>query len=258
MYRTGKIIRQALVSPTVMVLDLDVPGLWFEPGQWIDFMVPPHEWVGGFSIASSPRQLPLIRIAVKKSSHLPAAWVHSADESSHVEETVEICVGGTCILREEDVGTRPLVFCAGGIGISPILSQYREFLFYRDYSSEKVPNDKTKHDDKPKSMFLYSVATPEELVFGKELVELSRPGSILGHDRMEFTFTKTTTTSWNEDPSSVHVDKSCGRKLIPFLDEAPKDSLYFICGPPSMIDDAVSHLKSKGVPCDSVKYEKWW
>ena len=46
----------------------------------VDFMIPGVETVGGFSMMSSPRKLKkhrLIELAVKKSDHPPAKWVHS-------------------------------------------------------------------------------------------------------------------------------------------------------------------------------------
>ena len=149
----------------------------------IDFVAKPHDWVGGFSLASSPRELPKITIAVKYSSHLPATWVHD-DKLCTVGRQVEIRVGGDCIL-DEDLPLRPSVFCAGGIGVSPILSQYREFIFLRDKNNSLSINNEI-----PKTMFLYSASSDRELVFADCLAELSRQGSEQGHDRMVFAITK--------------------------------------------------------------------
>jgi ferredoxin-NADP reductase len=127
MYRTGKIVRKSFASPTVVVLDLHVPDFSFRPGQWVDLIVPPYDWVGGFSIASSPQDVPLLRLAVKRSHQPPAMWVH---DHSRVHDTVQVHVGGSSVLDVEQIH-RPTVFFAGGIGISPILSQYREFLYHQ-------------------------------------------------------------------------------------------------------------------------------
>ena len=259
MFHHGKIIRKFQASPTVMVLDLNVPSLsTFDPGQWIDFVVKPYTWIGGFSIASSPRDLPTIRIAVKRSDHPPSTWVH---EQSKVNDIVELQIGGTCTLIQQHQATAdnmkpppPAVFCAGGIGISPILSQYREFLHQR---RQTVDIDATQSP----SMFLYSVSTSEELVFGKELGELSLSTSWKpGHDRMVFSLTKTTDKLWDDAivDEFPTIERCNGRILTKFLDEAPDNAIYYICGPPSMIDDAVSHLLERGVTDSCIKYEKWW
>ncbi|KAL3908816.1 MAG: hypothetical protein SGILL_008336 [Bacillariaceae sp.] len=247
-----------------MILDLHLAATGsafsFSPGQWVDFVVPKHSWVGGFSIASSTRDLPLVRLAVKKSNHPPAAWVHNNLPSTD-EIPVEISVGGTCtLLQEQDERTlsqRPSYFIAGGIGISPVLSQYREFLYHRD----KVKTD-VSDDQKPKTFFLYSVSTPEELVFGDDLIELSRYGSKSGLDAMIFTLTKTG-ARWDDDAldndaTTVHVERRYGRQLKDFLSAAPDDAVYYVCGPPAMIDEAVELLKAKDIPDDDMRYEKWW
>ena len=200
MFHTGKIIRRSLISPTVMILDIDVPSLTtFLPGQWVDFVAakPNNDWVGGFSIASSPRDLPKLTLAVKNSDHddPPATWVHNNDRSA-VGVPVEVRVGGDCVL-EEKMPLRPSVFCAGGIGISPIISQYREFLFLRDTiaaptSSSTDTDTDTDTDisiETATTMFLYTASSAEEFVFGEELAELSQQGCKKGHDRMVFALT---------------------------------------------------------------------
>ncbi len=261
MFHAGKIITRSRISPTVMLLEVEVPSLKsFQPGQWVDFVAKPNEWVGGFSIASSPRDLPKLTLAVKKSKDRPATWVHNDDESS-VGYPVEIRVGGDSVLDEE-LPLRPSVFCAGGIGVSPILSQYREFLHLRDKAnpSLKNPNENTIAETAT-SMFLYTASSTTELVFGNELAELSRKGSQLGHDKMLFALTKSKEDSFrsrnNDIPS--HVECRTGRMLTKFLNDAPDNANYYICGPPSMIDDAVHHLIGvREIPEERIYYEKWW
>jgi ferredoxin-NADP reductase len=184
MFHTGKIVRRCLISPTVMRLDIHAPSLkMFKPGQWVDFVAKPNEWVGGFSIVSSPRDLPIVTLAVKKSDHPPATWIHNY---LAVDDTVEIRVGGDCTLEEEQIHLRPSVFCAGGIGISPILSQYREYLFLREKATSTTTT--TTAALNTTTMFLYSASTIEELVFADELAQ---SGSKKCHDRMVFTITET-------------------------------------------------------------------
>ena len=269
-----------------MMLDIDVPSLTsFRPGQWVDFVAKPNEWVGGFSVASSPRDLPIITLAVKNSKDLPATWVHD-DNRSSVGLPVEIRVGGDCVL-DEKLPLRPSVFCAGGIGVSPILSQYREFLFLRDKTNplSAAPPDSNSSPDAntgietAATMFLYTASSATDLVFGSELAELSRQGSEQGHDRMVFALTKQNSKSTIDVTSSTvpgaaenrevleldrenipsHIECRSGRVLTEFLNEAPQDANYYICGPPSMIDDAVHHLtRVRAIPLKRIKYERWW
>ena len=116
MFHPAKIIRRVQASPTVVVLDLDVDlqststnvtttattttTTTFQPGQWVDFMAPSQDWVGGFSPASSPRDLPLLRLAVKRSRHPPAEWIHSdfCLDTMNNHRTVKIRFGGDSTL----------------------------------------------------------------------------------------------------------------------------------------------------------------
>ena len=255
MYYSANIVRATLASPSVMALELRLTtagsGFTFSPGQWVDFVVPGHDWIGGFSLASSPRDLPMVRLAVKHSNHPPAAWIHSHLPSDK-EIPVEISVGGTCTLQTED--SRPSWFVAGGIGISPVLSQYREFLYLRDKSD-------ATGKQKFKTSFLYSVSRADDLVFGDELIELSRPGSKTGLDAMMFTLTNPG-AKWEDasgnNSTPMHVERRYGRQLKDFLLSAPNDAVFYVCGPPSMIDEAAELLKDKHVPDDRIRYEKWW
>ena len=262
MHHVGTIIRKQLASPTVMVLELKVPTLSsFLPGQWVDFMVPPHSWIGGFSIASSPKDLPNLTLAIKRSSHPPAAWVH---ESSHVNQDVHVQVGGTCVLppldsstttTEEFAASPPRIFCAGGIGISPVLSQYREFLSQR--SAHWTPTSPG-----PAARFLYTVSLPSELVFADELAELARKGKAQNpHDQMIFSLTLA--SKWEEGAVKLYpgVELKIGRVMKIFLDNCSykEDCIYYLCGPPAMLDDATTHLADRrGVDPKLIQYEIWW
>ncbi len=238
----------------MMLLDIDVPSIEsFRPGQWVDFVAKPNKWVGGFSIASSPRDLPRITLAIKKSTDIPATWIHDDDQCSE-GLSVEIRVGGDSVL-DERLPLRPSVFCAGGIGVSPILSQYREFLYLRDCTSGA--SSANRETATASSMFLYTASTSPELVFGSELAELSRKGSKLGLDKMLFALTQENSGNSSDIPS--HIERRTGRVLTEFLNEAPDDANYYICGPPSMIDDAVHHLTGvRSIPQEQIFYERWW
>ena len=243
MFHAGRITRRYAASPTVMVLELEVPSLsTFDPGQWLDFVVPPNQWVGGFSIASCPKKLPTIDIAVKRSSHPPAAWVH---QHSAIDMPVEVRVGGSCILQDK-AETRPAVFCAGGIGISPILGQYRELQSRRLFAKTKLPTD-----------FLYSVPTQDELVFGDELLELVSKDTD-GLDKLTLSLTKQSEWENLETEDHPNVEFKTGRLLQSFLDNAPIDAVFYLCGPPAMLDDSVDQLVKRGIASSDIQCERWW
>jgi len=169
-----------------------------------------------------------------------------------VGRDLKIKVGGNCTLGGQD--NKTVVFCAGGIGVSPVLGNYRDFLSRRQHLGNSSAN--------PKSMFLYSVSTQTELVFGEELAQLFYNHQ-KNEDRMIFTLTKSSCWQtpekfggWNSARQAIEL--RIGRYLCEFLDAAPTDAVFYICGPPAMNDDAVAYLEAKGIPSANMKYEKWW
>lgn len=233
-FHIGRIVAKRAASPTVTVLDLNIPSLSsFMPGQWVDFMAPPNEWVGGFSLSSSPRDLPNVTLAVKSSSQKPSQWVTTESKEG---DAVEIQVGGTCVLRRNL--DAPALFCAGGIGISPLLSMYREHVQERGNTG--------------RASFLYLVPSEEELVFIDELVDLA----LRNGDRLVVSLTQQ--DKWTKPLNGVEC--LTGRSVMQsFLQsDLTNNAIYYICGPPSMLDEAVDMLEQRNVPPANILYEKWW
>jgi len=265
-FHLAKVGSKKLVS-TVCVFDLHVPTLkTFLPGQWVDFMLPrtaaaaaaaeesisaAAPWVGGFSFASIPEDLPMCTLAVKRWNQAPAAiWVHN---SMKPQDMVEVRVGGTCVWKPDTTDeswTRPLVLIAGGIGISPILSIYRSYLLHRADNQDVSA---------PLHLF-YSVSTEAELVFGDAVVDLYDTYGDKLVDSLMFTLTQQ--SSWGDGKMHSQVAYRTGRQLASFLNDLNLDSLndatYYICGPCTMIDDTIRLLKAEGVEDGNIRYEKWW
>jgi ferredoxin-NADP reductase len=234
-FHVGRIASKRLVSPSVTVLDLHVPSLdFFLPGQWVDFVSQEKKgWVGGFSLASSPRDLPTVTLAVKASSKAPAQWVTL---ESKVGDAVEIQVGGNCVLEKDF--EKSAVFCGAGIGISPMLSMYRQHVQERGLGGKGAS-------------FLYIAANEGELVFVKKLVELA---SLKG-DQLVVSLTQ---DGWQKPLSGVQC--LTGRKVMHTVlkDNTSHDAIYYICGPPSMMDEAIGLLRENGISSSNIRYEKWW
>lgn len=264
-YHAAKITRKYLASPTVMILELNVPTLTsFLPGQWVDFMAPPHEWIGGFSIASPPSKLPELTLAIKKSKAKASAWVHT---ESDVGSDLKVQVGGSCSLQppsgddDDKYVDRPVVFCAGGIGISPVLGNYRYLL---DRQKKRKADSGNAAKPSPSTTFFYSVSTQDELVFWEELIQLHKEQhetNPKSEKRMIFSLTQS--DAWDESlfgtqGKDIGVELRHGRYLSELLESTPPEAIYYICGPPKMNDDAVNFLVAKGVSPSDIRCEKWW
>jgi ferredoxin-NADP reductase len=263
-FHAARILQKRMLSPTVCWIHLhllqDPNKLTFEPGQWVDFVVPGLPWVGGFSLVSDPADLPVLSLAVRlgKQAAPPSTWVH---DLSRVGSNVEIRVGGTCTLQpQQHKRPRPVVFCAGGIGIAPILSLYRAH--YKS-ATDTLPDTHPS----PTTLF-YSASTQEEMVFADELIDLVNTYGTQAHgNRLVLALTQQ--TAWKHTSTSRRsnaeqtteglIEYRTGRQLINFLSEQAGDSVYYLCGPPAMMDDAVRILvEDRGVPETDINYEKWW
>lgn len=260
-YHAARIIGRKLVSPTVVVLELEVaPSLTFQSGQWLDFQVPPYEWTGGFSPASLPSELPKVTLAVKRSSYAPSTWCHS-EESKDLGRHVQVQVGGTSVLDTANLLTQPVVFCAGGIGISPIVSMYR---YWNELLQQKGMNPS---ENGPSASFLYSVSCEEELVFLDELLRVSSPShkNPTNSLRQNLILTLTQQPKWTETlqqtlESSSNGSVSCrtGRFMKEFLQSADLKSAFYLCGPPAMLDEGVEILQKRGIGDTNIHFERWW
>ena len=107
---------------------------------------------------------------------------------------------------------------------------------------------------------LYSATTEHELVLGQEIRELERDYMDMPTDSVCYSLTR---GEWSPGYLKQYGANKCriGRQLHAFLDGVGYDNkfrVYCICGPPSMIDDGVFFLQSKGVGTNRICYEKWW
>jgi hypothetical protein len=133
-----KVTREA---PDVVRLDfrLDEPGdngegvndgFAFRPGQWLDMFLDAQgiTKVGGFSLTSSPLELPSFALTVKKSPNPPAIWC--VDEAK-IGDRVQCRPGGnfhwTAASAHQGLEAQRLLLVAGGIGVTPLYSMVRDF-----------------------------------------------------------------------------------------------------------------------------------
>ncbi|AUN99254.1 hypothetical protein C0V70_14300 [Bacteriovorax stolpii] len=193
----------------------------FKPGQWIDLYAPIEgKNIGGYTITSAIQEKGHITLAVRESNTHPVTqFLHQIEAGQEVMITEG---QGKFFLKEEYMNS-PLVFIAGGIGVTPLLSMFRSV-------------DKTKTSLK----LFYSVSYEEDILFREELA----PYSV-------FTATKGHSPSWQGETTRMNLAmlKKYGTDL---------GSHFFICGPRPMIDSMVTELKEAGVSADHIHFEKWW
>ena len=130
--------------------------------------------------------------------------------------------------------TRPAVFLAGGIGITPLRGMIR---FAHDTS---FPNP---------MVLLYSARTPEELVFRAELDSLAGSG---GRLNVQYSVSRPRASNGTWDGRIGRIDGGWVHEAARGLHQ-PK---YYVCGLPEMVRQLVETLLGPlGVREDDVDYE---
>ena len=221
-------IKQA--TPTIRILKIDLMGQEFKykAGQWIDCYaeIDGKRRLVGYSLASSPTDTDFIELAVKISDNPVSEYVHS---SAKVGDFLYIEGGQGDIFYDSELADK-VVLIGAGIGVAPLMGILR---FIEDGTDATV------------SLF-QSASSFEELVYYDEALKRAENPRITYYP----------TVSRGKAPKGVAQGRITGR----LLDEQGVDygSLFYLSGPGEMIPELESHLLSRGVSGDRIKYEVWW
>jgi ferredoxin-NADP reductase len=232
----SKLLDREIIAGEIMLLRFQKPeGFGFVAGQFC-FMVTPdlgyHDQESlrrPFSIASSPLENELI-------------FTVRLTESAFKKTLKEMPVGSAVALDSplglftlpKETAT-PLVFLAGGVGVSPFRSMMR-------YAADAS----TGH----KITLLYSSRVPEEAVFLDEFRRIAK-----GDPRMTVVVTIT-----RPDRSREKWTGLTGRVTPEMVKEQCKDwaqAVHYVSGPPVMVDGMKNVLVEMGVDQQRVKREVW-
>ena len=228
----ARITRIWQATPTIKAFELavDDPGFKYLPGQWVEVSVVIDGDIktSGYSITTSPEQNGVVGLAIKTSSKHPVTrWLHAAREG----DTLSITRGQGPFVFLPDMG-EDIVLIGGGVGVTPLLSIFR---YVRDASPETH------------ATLYYSVSHPDEILFREELEQAARKHNNLS---LEITVTQPC-ESWKGQTGRINKHK------LGALNAAP-DALFYLCGPPGMVDDMEKFLRDLGVQPSRIIFEKWW
>lgn len=181
-----------------------------------------------YSICSPPENERDIQILVKK--QVPGGFAENLHKSK-VGETLEISQAfGEFCFEEGMVGR--IVLISAGSGITPFMSMIRHVI------NKKIDVDVT---------LLNCAKRPEGLFFKEELKRIEKE-----HENIDYFLRVTRPEPGDKWKGEVgRIDEECLRKHV----EHPKESFYYICGPPPMIGDIVKILSKLGVKEEHIKRE---
>ena len=181
-----------------------------------------------YSIASSPTVTQPIEFTIKKT---PGGFASERLWKTNVGDTLSVDGPYGCFTLTEDEAS-DVVFIAAGSGIVPMRSM--------------ILNIQAKKAD-VKMLLLFSSKTEEDIIYAKEFEAWQQ------HDN--FTCVNTLTQCQDESWQGAK-----GRICLDLIKQHVQDvtkKLFFICGPPAMVNDNASFLESLGVPKAQIKVEKY-
>lgn len=231
----GKIKRKVEIAGGTLLVDFEIPEkeTSFKAGQHFTLKLinPPYNDAKGnqriFSIVNSPNENGVLTMTTRISE---SAFKRSLAELP-VGTAVEINqLTGEFLLPEDK--TRPLVFIAGGIGITPFISMLRYV------QEEKLDYGIT---------LLYSNRNKESTAFLQELELLTRK-----NPNFQLILTMT------EDPLWPGEKRRIDGQLIKDYFTAPNDNTYLIAGPPPMVEAAYKALAKAGVDQKNIIVENFF
>lgn len=224
------------VAEGTMAFEFEKPeGFEFKPGQNSDFTLhePKETDAEGntrtFSLACSPSE-PVLRVATRMRD---TAFKRSLREMAAGAEIELDGPHGSFTLHND--ASKAAVFLSGGIGITPFYS------IAKDAAERQLPH---------KITLFYSNRRPEDAAFLQQISELPKANP-------NFTFVPTMTEM---DKSSQHWDGETGiinkdmiQKYIANLAEA----IFYIAGPPGMVEAMRKLLNEAGVNDDYIRTEEF-
>lgn len=210
-------------------------GFTFRPGQFVDLALvdPPETDDSGdsrtFSLACAPHETELV-IATRMRDTAFKRCLRQLTPGTRVEMTGPM---GDLVLPE--TADRPLVFLAGGIGITPFISMLRHA------AAEQLPH---------RMHLIYSNRRPELAAYLAELQSLAQR-----HERFRLTLTMTEMATsaqpWNGYTGFVDQDMIAG-----VTRDLPQP-VYYVVGPPPMVVAMWEILNRMGVDRKDLHIEEF-
>lgn len=225
--------KKEIAKGTLSVVFQLTENIDFKPGQYffIDLINPPYSDAKGnkrhFSFVNSPNE----KLIIEMSTRLTDSAFKKSLNEMEIGEKVEIGgIDGRFLLPESK--DQPIVFIAGGIGITPFISMLRY-----------VKEEKLDY----KITLLYSNRDKSSTAFFNELKELQNK-----IQNFKLVFSMTDDTNWKEEKRMID-----GELIKNYISDFNK-AIYMIAGPPPMVEAVGKTLKMLGVKKNNIIIENFF
>ena len=211
----------------------------FEPGQFLTllFDVDGEEVRRGFSIASSPDELPLIRLTIKK---VADGFTSSVifNELKVGDEIKSLPPLGGFVVNPSPDQKREMILFGAGSGITPLMSMIKSVL---------------PTEPESKITLFYGNRNEDSIIYKNELKQLEEKYE--GRFKVIHSLSQ---PSDNWDGLKGRLDRE---KVESLLSEIDDDELmrsdFYLCGPGQMMKDIISVLEEKNVTRDQIHKENY-
>ncbi len=229
--------REEAAEVMTFVFDLGGQDYAYRAGQNAEFTLDRLDYPDArgkerhFTFSSSPSEKGIVQFTTMlRGSGYKETLVHAP---LGLEVELQNPADGKFILPEDE--SQPLVFIGGGIGITT----FRSMMRYA--TDENLPTPIT---------LLYSVKTPEAIIFRRELERLPQE-----NPKVQIFVTVTEPENSREQWSGEtgHID---AEKIFAHLD-ADATPLYYTSGPPGLVKSMVDLLKGIGIPDKEIRREEY-
>lgn len=231
-----RLIARREVALRTMALYFERPaGFSFNAGQFIDLtlLAPPETDSQGntraFTIASAPSEEQLLVVTRLRDTAFKRVL------TGMPYGTMVSIEGPFGNLTLSETAVRPLVFLAGGIGITPFRSMLVEA------ATQHLP---------PRLVLFYSNRHPEDAPFLHELQDLQRKIP-------SYTFVGTMTQMGKSDGSWTGETGYLDHAMLTRHLQGIESPLYYIVGPPAMVKGIRTMLKNVGVDKADIRTEEF-
>jgi ferredoxin-NADP reductase len=225
--------RRETGTVTTFVFDLEGQEFDYRAGQHVvmelDGVDDPRGRRRPFTLSSSPCEPGILAVTTKMTGSPFKERLRELPDGAGVKLTGPI---GSFTLEPG----RAAVMIAGGIGITP----FRSMLVTA-----------AERGDDLAAALLYSSSVPSELTFREELDALAERAPDV---RVVYTITRPEQASEPWSGPSGHLSEELLRRGAGGLD----DPLYYLCGPPSMVDDVRAILLERlGIRQEAIRLERF-
>ncbi len=210
---------------------VDPVDITFFPGQYMDLSVPGTDLVRSFSMANTTaRDGGLLEFVIKV--YPDGAFSQVLDNSLKVGDRLDLTGPfGVFTLREGH--TEDLVFIGGGAGMAPILSLLRLM---------------RERGDARRAVYYYGARTAADLCFVAELEELAAT-------LPNFTFRPALSEPDPGQPWEGEVGLITD--IVKRYEHDLSGAHAYVCGPPPMVEAAMTLLTALGVPDRRIYFDKF-